>query len=263
MSEDKQLTVAELLARAEKSAPGEAQARPRRRRSLEEGGVSVAELTGSIKKVEAQPAESKHSNVPIDAPAAPKPEVPKPEVRKPEVRKPDVVKPAAPLSDDTAVIRKVEQGKRPTGSTQGSTKVAATAETGVIPVVPGEKDVQRDGREVGKVDEFGDLNRADARNTDPLNPDAAPAAEVEDNSLNPIVLVVLVFLGLVLGILGFLAFQWVWANTSTTVSVVLAVVAVAAIVFGVRALRTGRDGMTMALAGAASAVMAFGPALIV
>lgn len=258
MSEDKQLTVAELLARAEKSAPGEAQARPRRRRSLEEGGVSVAELTGSIKKVEAQPAESKHSNVPIDAPAAPKPEAPKP----------DVVKPAAPLSDDTAVIRKVEQGKRPTGSTQGSTKVAATAETGVIPVVPGEKDVQRDGREVGKVDEFGDLNRADARNTDPLypdplNPDAAPAAEAEDNSLNPIVLVVLVFLGLVLGILGFLAFQWVWANTSTTVSVVLAVVAVAAIVFGVRALRTGRDGMTMALAGAASAVMAFGPALIV
>ena len=54
MSEEK-LTVAELLARAEKRGEGATRSdRPRRRRrSLEDGGVSVAELTGSIPKVRA------------------------------------------------------------------------------------------------------------------------------------------------------------------------------------------------------------------
>ena len=79
MSDDKQLTVAELLARAgkEKSdgdgAPGSRGAgkdgsdkpRRRRRRSMEDGGVSVAELTGSFPKVKAKPKESKHGS-PID-----------------------------------------------------------------------------------------------------------------------------------------------------------------------------------------------------
>lgn len=85
MAEEKQLTVAELLARnakeregrAEKSASAketegaEAQEAPRRRRrrSLDEGGVSVAELTGSIKRVEAEPARSRHSST-SDSPAA-------------------------------------------------------------------------------------------------------------------------------------------------------------------------------------------------
>lgn len=85
MAEEKQLTVAELLARnakeregrAEKSASAketegaEAQEAPRRRRrrSLDEGGISVAELTGSIKRVEAEPAGSRHSST-SDSPAA-------------------------------------------------------------------------------------------------------------------------------------------------------------------------------------------------
>ncbi|MDN6393405.1 MAG: CPBP family intramembrane metalloprotease, partial [Corynebacterium casei] len=43
--------------------------RRRRRRSLDEGGVSVAELTGSIKRVEAEPARSRHSST-SDSPAA-------------------------------------------------------------------------------------------------------------------------------------------------------------------------------------------------
>lgn len=54
---DERLTVSELLARS--GQPGEAAAR-RRRRSVEEGGVSVAELTGSIPRVKARPATSKH-----------------------------------------------------------------------------------------------------------------------------------------------------------------------------------------------------------
>lgn len=85
MAEEKQLTVAELLARNAKEREGRAEKRAsaketegaeaqeaprrRRRRSLDEGGVSVAELTGSIKRVEAEPARSRHSST-SDSPAA-------------------------------------------------------------------------------------------------------------------------------------------------------------------------------------------------
>ncbi|MEJ4100579.1 hypothetical protein V5S96_09465 [Corynebacterium mastitidis] len=67
--EEKQLTVAELLERAQANR-GSAQRASgrRRRRSLEDGGISVAELTGSLSRVKDKPAESKHSSVPIDTP---------------------------------------------------------------------------------------------------------------------------------------------------------------------------------------------------
>ncbi|WKD62073.1 hypothetical protein CCICO_10370 [Corynebacterium ciconiae DSM 44920] len=64
---DQQLTVAELLARASKESGDDAPRRRRRRRSLEEGGVSVAELTGSIPKVDESPEQPKHTSQPIDA----------------------------------------------------------------------------------------------------------------------------------------------------------------------------------------------------
>src|SRR5699024_7576989 len=68
---DEKLTVAELLARRNKergdSAGSEDRAR-RRRRSLEEGGVSVAELTGSIPRVKADgPRGGSHAVVEADA----------------------------------------------------------------------------------------------------------------------------------------------------------------------------------------------------
>lgn len=70
MSEEK-LTVAELMARAGKEGQSTDAPRRRRRRSLEDGGISVAELTGSIPAVKEKPAESRHSAVKIDDPAAP------------------------------------------------------------------------------------------------------------------------------------------------------------------------------------------------
>lgn len=64
---DEKLTVAELLARRDKERGGSAEAaeRPRRRRrSLEEGGISVAELTGSIPRVKADgPRRGAHAAV--------------------------------------------------------------------------------------------------------------------------------------------------------------------------------------------------------
>ena len=70
MADKKKLTVAELLARdkkarGEKGGKGDKRSR-RHRRSLDEGGISVAELTGNLKKVEASPAEAKHTSVSID-----------------------------------------------------------------------------------------------------------------------------------------------------------------------------------------------------
>lgn len=107
---EKQLTVAELMARA--AAEGRDGApRRRRRRSLEDGGVSVAELTGSLPKVEATPEQPRHTSQPIDAPqpepkAEPKADQePQPEPKsqpqpaqaqaKPEPVSPEQPKPAA------------------------------------------------------------------------------------------------------------------------------------------------------------------------
>lgn len=258
MSEDKQLTVAELLARAGSENRDGAASRPRRRRSLDDGGVSVAELTGSLKKVEAQPAESKHSSVPLDAPAEPeKPaEKPEPEQTEPEQTEPEQpaaqTEPEQPAEEEQPVEEK--QPELGEGGRQGVEKRAAVAEddTSVIGVVPGPEDTGV--MPAVKEREEGSTAVAAAE---------APAEDEEDGSINPFMLVLLVLLGLAAGVGGFLGFQWIWANTQTVVAALIALVVVVAIVFGVRALRTGRDAVTMLLAGVAGAVMAFGPALIV
>ena len=255
MSEDQQLTVAELLARAQKDNP-DAGKRRRRRRSLEEGGVSVAELTGSLKRVDARPPEPKHSSVPIDPPeeqakekasgaaSAPREvEVEKVEVKRPEQSAAaDSAAPAesaessAPSADETAVLPKVGSGvSRP------------------VKVAP-EKSAAADSADLKQ--------SATADSADSATPEVTEVADDADDSINPIMLVLLVFFGLILGVLGFLAFQWIWANAAPAVSVIAGIVAVVAVIFGVKALRTGNDALTVTMAGIAAAVMAFGPALI-
>ena len=106
MADEKQLTVAELLARnrqggeAAASAGTGEQPKRRRRRSLEDGGVSVAELTGSFKAVKASPVESRHSSVPLDEPAA------QPVKAEPVKAEPVKAVPAkaAPSNDDRANV---------------------------------------------------------------------------------------------------------------------------------------------------------------
>ncbi|WP_070975689.1 MULTISPECIES: hypothetical protein [Corynebacterium] len=256
MSEDKQLTVAELLARAQKTNPDVGK-RPRRRRSLEEGGVSVAELTGSFKAVDARPAEAKHSSVPLDAPAEPAPAKPEPAAEKPAAEKPAAAKPAAekpvdppapapaaqkasPSEDETTQIRVVEDTKEPAQRTR-----TESAEK------PAEEDA---------LDLFDDEH---AEDVDVEKAEAAEVAEIDDDgAVNPIMLVLFVFIGVVLGVLGFMLFSWIWANLATALAAILGAAAVAGVVFGVRAMHTGRDGLTMTLAGVAALVMAFGPALL-
>lgn len=247
MSEDKQLTVAELLARAQKTNPDVGK-RPRRRRSLEEGGVSVAELTGSFKAVDARPAEAKHSSVPLDAPAEPAPAKPaaeKPaEKPKPVAEKPlDPPAPAvqdSPSEDETTQIRVVEDTKEPVQRTKAEPTPGPTPE-------PAEEPAEEDA-----LDLFGDEQAEEQ-----------VEAEIdEDGAVNPIMLVLFVFIGVVLGVLGFMLFSWIWANLATALAVILGAVAVVGVVAGVRAMHTGRDGLTMTLAGVAALVMAFGPALL-
>lgn len=241
MSEDKQLTVAELLARAQKTNPDVGK-RPRRRRSLEEGGVSVAELTGSFKAVDARPAEAKHSSVPLDAPAEPTPAKPKPAAEKPV----DPPAPAAkamkdsPSEDETTQIRVVEDTNEPVQRTKPE-----------VAEKPAEEDA---------LDLFDDEH---AEDVDVEKTEAAEVAEIDDDgAVNPIMLVLFVFIGVVLGVLGFMLFSWIWANLATALAAILGAAAVAGVVFGVRAMHTGRDGLTMTLAGVAALVMAFGPALL-
>lgn len=235
---DKQLTVAELLARAEKENPSAAR-RPRRRRSLEDGGVSVAELTDSFKKVDVKPAEVKHSSVPIDAPAD-EPVEPKAE-RTEAITKTDAPR---PVEDDTNVIPVVREDAEP-AAPKPEQKPAPEADKAALVDEPvGEEVVDKHDADLDAFDE-------DAQDI-----------EVEEASVNPILVVLLVGLGVALGVLGFLAFQWLWANVMTVIAALLAIAAVVGVVFAVRAMRTGRDGMNMVLAGLAAAVMAFGPALI-
>ncbi|MDY5786032.1 hypothetical protein [Corynebacterium sp.] len=247
MTEGKQLTVAELLARAGKEPSDAGHSRPRRRRSLEDGGVSVAELTGSMKRVDARPVESKHSSVPIDAPAAP-------------------AEPAAPAAAHQEPTEPVESLFTPhvAAVTAEPARDVDNDKTDVLRRVDAPlREPARTGRvEEGALDEFGELRSEDERR-DEGGVEKRELVEEDTAAINPILLVLLVFAGLVLGVLGFMAFQWVWANLSTIIAALLALATVAAVIGGVRALKTGRDGLTTALAAVAAAVMAFGPALLV
>ena len=137
MSDDKQLTVAELLARAGKEkkdadgAPGrrgssdkDAAEKPRRRRrrSMEDGGVSVAELTGSFPKVKAKPKESKHGS-PIDEPSVEQTKDAVAPAGKPEGGKTAAGKPEAGQSP----AGKPEAGQSPAEKLSGSGKPATNA----------------------------------------------------------------------------------------------------------------------------------------
>lgn len=318
---DKQLTVAELLARAEKENPSGAR-RPRRRRSLEDGGVSVAELTDSFKKVEAKPAEVKHSSVPIDAPSdtpkktptqAPKPE-PTPAAPKPEPKPVSKVAPKPVQKAETKVAPKpadkpaqaesvklrpaakpAEQAPKPAEkpaaapvskpvskpvdkpapapAASTTTKVQpASDDTTVLRKIEGETEGKAEPvvkQELAQSDDTGEIRTVDAPEPQPREDSLdAPEAEydtdyeIEEASVNPILLVLLVFFGVLLGVLGFLAFKWLWANTMAIVAVLVGVAAVAAVVAAVGAMAGSRDKVTMIIAGLAAAVVAFGPALL-
>ena len=302
MSEPKKLTVAEILARAQKENP-ELGTRRRRRRSLEDGGVSVAELTGSIKKVEAKPAESRHSSVPIDAPAEPaapakpaepaepaapaKPAEPATPAKPAEPAEPATpAKPAepaapaaAPQGEPKAEQPEVEQAEQPEVEKPEPKRVerASEYETAVIKKVsdaPAAPKPEAPKPEVPKPEApkpapIVDLDAAPTKVEELEELDATENTKntentenTEETGINPITLVLMVFLGVVLGILGFMLFKWLWTSTSTAVAATLGAITVAGSMYAARAIGTGRDWLSVGLAGVAAVVIAFGPALL-
>lgn len=266
MADKKQLTVAELLARNAKDRPGEEKSSRRRRRSLDEGGISVAELTGNLEKVKATPAEAKHSNVSIDETApvipAPKKEAPKQEAPQKEtakqkaaqkVDKPQAAavpvekpaesesKPSQPSDDDTRVIQKVkDEPEKP------EVKTAA-------PVDEKPQDAAEDTFTTGELEAVDE-------DVDEYDEDYD---EEDEGKLNPFAVVLLALVGIVLGAIVFKGFEILWDRFDRLVVLVLGVVVTGVIVGIVHALRTSRDGLSMFLAAVAGLVLTFGPLLVV
>ena len=255
MADEKQLTVAELMARNAKNRPEGATSSRRRRRSLEEGGVSVAELTGNLEKVKATPAEAKHSSVSIDetAPVIPAPK--KEEDKQAEAKQPAAARGAAvrvekpkadteadaeekrhqPSTEDTHVIQRVKD--EPEKEAEGSKAPAAA------PAVPAEPAEPTQDAELEEYDDEEDYE--------------------EEEKLNPFAVVLLALVGIVLGAVVFKGFEVLWENFSRIVVLILAVVVTGVIVGIVHALRTNRDGLSMFLAAIAGLVLTFGPLLVV
>ena len=253
MADEKQLTVAELLARNQKDRSGGEKSSRRRRRSLEEGGISVAELTGNLEKVKATPAEAKHSNVSIDetAPVIPAPQKdaektesepktdPEPQADAVRVERPDKVdsesKRSQPSNEDTRVIQRVKDTPEKKSEDKVEEKVEdETTTTGELEAVD---------HDVEEYDEYDE--------------------DYEEEKLNPFAVVLLALVGIVLGAIVFKGFEILWDRFDRLVVVVLGVVVTGVIVGIVHALRTSRDGLSMFLAAVAGLVLTFGPLLVV
>lgn len=159
---EKQLTVAELLARSGKK-PADS-SRRRRRRSIEEGGISVAELTGNIPKVEAKPATGKHNSDSIDNPAAPKPvsaskpadapeqktDVAKqpqsyatPASAKPEVKTPETTAESKPEIKEPSNVKAPAAPKPAEAKKDESSKPADATAVAASPKAPAKPEVKR------------------------------------------------------------------------------------------------------------------------
>ena len=200
MAEDKQLTVAELLARSskererrgasEQGTDGTEAPRRRRRRSLDEGGISVAELTGSIKRVQSEPARSRHAETTTSAASAasatkktsqpsasstPAKSAPaksaatsaKPASAAkpiPEVKAEPEKKADTPSTDDTTVISKVEADAQKSEAKPSASK-SATADSATAKSAA----AKRTGAK------SADAKSADAKPADAKPADAKPA----------------------------------------------------------------------------------------
>ncbi|WKE60253.1 tripartite tricarboxylate transporter TctB family protein [Corynebacterium tuberculostearicum] len=175
MADKNQLTVAELLARNKKARgekDGKDEKRSRRhRRSLEEGGISVAELTGNLKKVKAAPVEAKHTSVSIDE-DAPVIRAPKPEEKadSASAKKP-AAKPAEKAAEKAAekpVAKPADKPAQPAAAKAAEKPAAKAAQ-------PAAKDAAKKNQP--SADDTAVIQRVDKKNADEAKAAAArPAA---------------------------------------------------------------------------------------
>ncbi|AKK04054.1 hypothetical protein [Corynebacterium epidermidicanis] len=294
---DQQLTVAELMARAAKEGGRSSDApRRRRRRSLEEGGVSVAEFTGSIPKVTAKPIEARHTAVPIDAPtrtdiaaqqpakpAAVEPQTPaknevqaevvatQPEAAPVVEAQPDALPTGVPISvvDESDPVRLTTDSfpaqsaatlDAPAPAKQKSAQDAE--ETTVLPVVePSEAQqvapVITSSEEV-VVEPVSDSSVRDVVATDVVE----ELEEAEDDKISLVSVVVMALVGVAVGVGLFIGFKVLWASVAPLLVAALAIAMTLGLVGVVHALRTEKDGLSMVLAGLTGLAVTFGPMLV-
>lgn len=291
MAEEKQLTVAELLARNKQERTGGDKPR-RRRRSLEEGGVSVAELTGSLKKVEATPAQAKHSNVGIDetAPVIP---APKPEAAQSDAAQSDAAKSAPAQSEAERIealkkaefAKKAEEAKKKAAEKKATEDKAAASSIDEAPLDPKVEEDRRilaekrerdavkaastpstgDTTVIKKVEDEPAAQLEDAATTeiDRVDDaeDADPAEYEDDGKLNPVSIILLALVGIVLGAVVYKGFEILWTNFNKGLVAALAVAVTAAMAGVVHALRTDRDKAAIVLSIIVGLVLTFGALL--
>ncbi|WP_281706729.1 hypothetical protein [Corynebacterium argentoratense] len=257
MSEEGKLSVADLLAR---QGGEQTTSRPRRRRSLEEGGVSVAELTGNLPVVDSVPEQPRHTSVPLDAEPEEAAQAQPEDVDKAgnaeKADKPDKPTPAA---DETKVIPKVKDQPEAKSAAEPSAKPAAEPAGPAVPAVsalfaPSERTETAQATEEHPLFDAGDTS-SEERDTEAL--------DTEDGARVSILAVILMSaIAVVLGAALFKGFEYLWANMGLPVAPILALLATAGIVGIVHVMRTERDRLSMLLAALAGAVLTFGPALI-
>ena len=264
MSEEGKLSVADLLAR---QGGEQTTSRPRRRRrSLEEGGVSVAELTGNLPVVDSVPEQPRHTSVPLDAELEEAAQAQPEDTDKADeaAAKPDKPTPAA---DETKVIPKVKDQPEAKSAAEPAAKPAeepfakpAAEPAGpAVPAVsalfaPSERTETAQAAEEHPLFDAGDTS-SEERDTEAL--------DTEDGARVSILAVILMSaIAVVLGAALFKGFEYLWANMGLPVAPILALLATAGIVGIVHVMRTERDRLSMLLAALAGAVLTFGPALI-
>ncbi|MCQ9333580.1 hypothetical protein NQ042_05665 [Corynebacterium phoceense] len=294
MAEEKQLTVAELLARNKQERTGGDKPR-RRRRSLEEGGVSVAELTGSLKKVEATPAQAKHSNVDINetAPVIP---APKPEAAQSDAAQSDAAKSAPAQSEAERIealkkaefAKKAEEAKKKAAEKKATEDKAAASSIDEAPLDPKAEEDRRilaekrerdavkaastpstgDTTVIKKVEDESATQLEDAATTeidrvdDAEDADPAEYEDAEaDGKLNPVSIILLALVGIVLGAVVYKGFEILWTNFNKGLVAALAVAVTAAMAGVVHALRTDRDKAAIVLSIIVGLVLTFGALL--
>ncbi|QDZ43267.1 DUF3021 domain-containing protein [Corynebacterium sp. sy039] len=259
MSEE-QLTVAQLLSREKKNSDPNSRPKRRRRHSIEEGGISVAELTGGIPRVDAKPVQPKHTSQPLDA--------------------------EEDTADASTLVLSVVDEKDPVRLTTGSIPVIKTENTRedvqeasakpakvVAPQAQAEESAavsapesaqEMHGSSVVKLADEDKSVAAESVEAEEAELDEEYDYDYEEEESVSVGAVILMsIVGIVLGVIIFKVFEFLWIAFSKPAVSVIAVVTVAMLIGLVYFLRTNRDRLSMILAGATGLVLTFGPLLTI
>lgn len=260
------LTVAELLARNGRESADSTTSRPRRRRrNLEEGGVSVAELTGSIPVITQKDVDADKAREKREADA----EVP------------------TELGGEKVVSRKVEKPSEITGEMKTvSGSSARDAESALVSAPQQAKPEQAQPKLEEQAPEKAEQREEEAapeQLTEAEKPEAESGAhpasdefaaleaslgddeiiEYEDNTISWPVMIAQALGAIVAGIGVFYGFSLLWGNLSPIIVAFMALAVTLLLVGLVHALLRHKDKLLMALAFVVGIVLTFGPRLII